>query len=183
MPPKKKVGPFPAHLHLTSLLASKSRCRYNVVMKRYEHMTDILKIILLSYQKGYTCWVSFDTRPEKLPELATKFRDEYGTHFSPAERHRRKRKGLPNAVAFIGPDYGRPDLVRVFLMATEHAKTFALGPFSREKWNVMPPEYSLSHATRATRTRGLRLDLAYTKQGVWGTGTIPYHLGQGGKSR
>lgn len=128
-------------------------------MKRYEHMTDILKVILLNYQRGYTCWVSFDTRPEKLPELATKFRDEYGTHFSPAERHRRKRKGLPNAVAFIGPDYGRPDRVRVFLMATEHAKTFAVGPFSREKWNVVPPEYSRFHMLQEPRDRG---DYAWT---------------------
>jgi hypothetical protein len=128
-------------------------------MKRYEHITDILKTIMLNYQRGYTCWVSFDVRPEKLPDLATKFRDLYGTHFPPAERYRRKRKGLPTAIAFAGPDYGRPDLVRVFVMATEFAKTFPQGPFSREKWNVVPPEYSRFHMVQEPRERG---DYAWT---------------------
>lgn len=123
-------------------------------MKIYDDITPALRTILLHYTRGYTRWISFEVEVEKLAALDSKWAELYGTRLAAYQRQDKKQKGLPTAVAVAAPVLGKPDVTEVILMATEHASSIALGPFSREKWATRFPEFSKFVIIHEVRDRG-----------------------------
>lgn len=109
-------------------------------------LTHVMQSILLTYLRGYTLWVSFQTDQEKVAALDQKWALEYGTHEPAWKRHHRKSKGAPNSLAFAGKVFGQPGRAEVILLATPEARKVAHnGPyhaFLREQWRDDPPRFS-----------------------------------------
>lgn len=128
-------------------------------MKIYDDLTPALQSILLHFTRGYTHWISIKTAQEKLPALDEKWAEVYGTRLAAYQRQDKKQKGLPTAVAVVGPVIGAPGEVQVILMATEFASSIEVGPFRKEKWNTRLPEFSKFVIVHEPRDRG---DYAWT---------------------
>jgi hypothetical protein len=112
-------------------------------MKIYEDITPALQGILRSWSTGDTsCWVSFRIDRAKLEGVREKWMEAYGTGLSAEKRRWRRSKGLPTAWACALPVLGNPYQVECVLLASSEAVTVNIGPFSREKWVVRPPEVS-----------------------------------------
>jgi hypothetical protein len=123
-------------------------------MKIYDDITPALSTILMHYTRGYTRWISIMIENDKLAVLDVKWTEAYGTRLAAYQRQDKKQKGLPTAVAVAAPVLGEPAMVEVMLMATEHASTIKVGPFSREKWNTKFPEFSKFVIIHEARDRG-----------------------------
>jgi len=57
--------------------------------------------IMDNVNKGYTRYVSGTIAADKICALTQKFRDRHLVHFSPAQRHTRKKNGLANALLTV----------------------------------------------------------------------------------
>lgn len=123
-------------------------------MKNHENLTEALRAILFNYQRGYTCWTSFEVQEEKLPGISRKWDEIYGTNLPAYVRQDKKQKGLPTAVAVSAPVIGFPNKRHLILMATAHAKSIKVGPFARETWETKLPSFSLFRLTQDVRPRG-----------------------------
>jgi hypothetical protein len=128
-------------------------------MKKYDNFTSGLQAVLLQYTRGYTRWVTFEIDIDKLGSLTDKFIEQFGTNLPAYKKQDRKEKGLANAWACSVPVLGKAKKVQIILLATEHADTMKLGPFSREKWRKTPPEIARFVMVQEPRPRG---DYAWT---------------------
>lgn len=123
-------------------------------MKNHENLTDALRAILFNYQRGYTCWTSFEVPEEKLPGISEKWAELYGTNLPAYVRQDKKQRSLPTAVAVSAPVIGSPNKRHLILMATPFARTIKVGPFARETWETKLPSFSLFRLTQDVRPRG-----------------------------
>lgn len=123
-------------------------------MKNHENLTEALRAILFNYQRGYTCWTSFEVPEEKLPGISEKWSEIYGTNLPAYIRQDKKQKGFPTAVAVSAPVIGSPNKRHLILMATPFARTIKVGPFTRETWETKLPSFSLFRMTQDARPRG-----------------------------
>jgi len=105
-------------------------------MRHYEDITTALQAILLNVTRGYRYCVVEEVRADKVPGIAEKWIDNFGTTLSPARRHARKRAGLPNAWACSMPVPGAPHKRLLVLLRTEAdlSKLAPESPWRREKW-------------------------------------------------
>jgi len=124
---------------------------------RFEHLTDGMRKILLSWARGYTAWVGIYAMPDKVPGILERWSEEFGTRLPAAHRYYRRKKGLPTAVAYDLPT-PRSDKRTLVLLATADAPTFGRnhpGPWGREKWRTDPvqiADYVISRDQRPDRS-------------------------------
>jgi hypothetical protein len=123
----------------------------------YDHLTPATHYILTNWaHKGYRCWLTTGPLPREkaLKVLETKWPETYEIGLPKAKRHRRRKAGIPNALALGAPVVGMPGHMELILLATEHALTApASSPFSKERWLTRCPElsdYVMVHEPRHT---------------------------------
>lgn len=124
---------------------------------RFEHLTEGMRKILMSWTRGYTAWVVIYAMPDKVPGILERWTDEFGTRIPAHHRHYRRKKGLPTAVAYDLPT-SRSYKRTLVLLATEDAPSFGKthpGPWGREKWQTDPmqiADYVISRDQRPDRS-------------------------------
>src|SRR5262245_15381104 len=110
-------------------------------MKVYEDLTTALQHILMNWQRGYRCWVSFEILAERVEFKALELADKFGTTLPPWKRQDRKEAGLPTAVAACVHVIGNAAKREVIVMATSLVHTaHPNSPWSREQWLDRLPE-------------------------------------------
>jgi len=131
-------------------------------MKIYEHQTEALRSILLMYTRGYRHAVVFELRNDKLPLIAEKFAQNYGTNLPAWKRFERKRKGLPNAWVCAMPKAGYPGLSIIVLLGSFETLNNLAGEsvWRRERWQ--PAEKVEIGDYRIALDKRDRGDSAYT---------------------
>ena len=102
----------------------------------YPHITDALRSVVLMTTRGYTHGVSFEAPAERVPAIADKWAEVYGTQLPAWKRHQRKSKGLPVAWACSMPVPGQPARRRLVLLCAglDASKLDARSPWLREHW-------------------------------------------------
>lgn len=105
-------------------------------MKHYDDITPALRAILMNVTRGYRYCITEEVKIDKVPGIAEKWIDNFGTTLAPAKRHARKASGLPNAWACSMPVPGAPHKRLLVLLRTEAdlGKLDPASPWRREKW-------------------------------------------------
>lgn len=129
-------------------------------MRKKEISTVALQLVLRDYMLGYTHWVGFRADVEKVPVKASQWEMEFGTSLLPYQKQRRKRDGLPTAVATCMPSVGFPNHRQIILMATPLLQqAHPASPWHKQQWRQSPPEFWPYIMVREPRIRG---DYAWT---------------------
>ena len=63
---------------------------------RFEHLTEGMRKILMSWTRGYTAWVVIYAMPDKVPGILERWADEFGTRLPAHHRHYRPFVGHGN---------------------------------------------------------------------------------------
>ena len=120
-------------------------------MKVYESTADALRSITQQTSHGYTCWITFQIREDKLAGLKKKFAEVYGSEEPAHRRQSRVKKNIPNAVVLSAPARALPGIFDVILLATPNArKQHADSVWAKEAWRTDPVRFSRYCQKRVT---------------------------------
>lgn len=105
-------------------------------MKRYEHLTDGLRAVLMMTTRGYRYAVTAEVPAEKVHGIEQKWIDAYGITLPAWRRRERKKKSLPNAWAFSLPVPAAAHKRLLVLLRTDAdlSKLDPSSPWLRERW-------------------------------------------------
>ena len=129
-------------------------------MREVLNMTEGLRRLMLTYVRGYSVWISFQTEEERVVSKALQWERDYGTRLLAYQRQDLKERGQPTAVATSMLVLGSPSLREVFLMATPLALSAPkASPWATQKWQERPLRCGIYIMVRSPRPRG---DYAWT---------------------
>jgi hypothetical protein len=122
-------------------------------MREHTRLTEALWAILHAYLRGYRHSVTVTVSADRIPALDLKWAEAYGTRLPAWQRHSRRRRHLPCALAHALPVPSYPGSRHVVLMLDGYEHVAGLDPASpwrRERWRpgVEVGDYRISQDRR-----------------------------------